>query len=223
MKTLILLTAFSLVISGNVWAGPCGDQLTADWENIDFRQKKERVQSLTGKQIDCLFSEFEKNKSTNVKALVTPDARRLRRVERYFGKNSLPVASEFEKHFFYAADSDGYEWIYGYNLSEIGKLTKSPGFFQVNPWGAIFDVIVLDYRPAFDEILTRESLNKIKGIYWKKGVSNRGNLIFGNLTDVIWQINEDLFVGRAYRLNENEKIDEEKFEATFLLLRMGGL
>lgn len=191
----------------------CVSQFVRLTQGRTYSQKKALIRLLGPRQMRCLFENSDARGLERPEAFVRPETLAAGRVERYSGRNSLPVLPDFEKHFF-LVERDGQSTVAGYNVSAIGRLTHSPGFFVHRVDGTTGETL-LAYDDEFADRLTDADLARVSGVAWDEVRGNGGNLIFGDLVDVMHRLDDDLLIGQAYQLSPRGR----KYRATFILLR----
>ncbi|MBI4208642.1 MAG: hypothetical protein HY538_02910 [Deltaproteobacteria bacterium] len=216
-KHLFVFFIFSLGAIQNAPSQPNDACLHSFREQIagkDYLQQFEVVKSLKKAEMACLFY------ATQNEPLLEPDflidSENPQKVQKFYGKNSLILFNQFEKHFF-SVDSAGSEKVYGYNLFLVGKIFRSYGFFYADA-GQRPEELVLEYDLDFPELIPQErwdtlgnragSVKKIKG--------NRGDLIFDRIKDILHPVAENVAVGRAVRVRNGK----EQHLTYFVILRV---
>ena len=177
-------------------------------------QQLEIVKNLEDKEMACLFYATQDEPPLDPGFLIDPN--HPERVQKFYGKNSLILFNQFEKHFFFV-DEAGSMSVYGYNVFWVGKILKSYGFFFVDPDQRPGE-LVLEYdldlsqkipQEAWDALSNRAgNIKKIKG--------NRGDLIFDHVKDILHPVAKDVAVGQAVRVRDGE----EQHLTYFILLRI---
>jgi hypothetical protein len=111
---------------------------------------------------------------------------------RHYGKNSLPVFTNFEKRFCRprAAGSDATAQLYGFNFQTLSSLT-GPGYFTAREVEGRAEVAV-DYSGVPPEC--PEGWPPIQSN--QRGISR---LIFGSLVDTLRGVSDHVTIGSAAR------------------------
>ncbi|MBS1961867.1 MAG: hypothetical protein JST04_06610 [Bdellovibrionales bacterium] len=196
LSLFALLSALLLAASaGTARAGDCVDAFRAALQGRSLAEKDTLVRNLSAKAIRCLY-EHASGEAIEPSFYLDEAHRAAGAVEAFVGKNSLPIASTFEKHFFSPVGSTV---VYGYNEAAINHLLCSPGFFQIEPNGADRSRILFDYAKDLETLLKGIDLRRLRGAKVEAVKNNDGNLIFGGLTDVMKKIDADVAVGVALR------------------------
>ena len=120
--------------------------------------------------------------------LVPPDMPPLREVI-FYGKNSLPAFTHFQKRFCRPPGVRGQEELWGYNRAPLAWMT-GPGYFVVHAdarEGAAIDYrqVPPEHPPAWPAIRPNS-----------QGLSR---FVFNNMVDYLRRVSRDVFIGSAYR------------------------
>lgn len=194
-KSFLSLLALTLAASATAHAGDCVDTFRAALQGRSLAEKDVLVRNLSAKTIRCLY-ERASGEAIEPSFYLDGAHRAAGAVQAFVGKNSLPIASTFEKHFFSPAGSNA---VYGYNEAAINHFLCSPGFFQIQPNDADRSRVVFDYAKDLETLLKGVDLRNLRGAKVEAVKNNDGNLIFGGLTDVMKKIDADVAVGVAVK------------------------
>lgn len=104
------------------------------------------------------------------------------------GKNSLPVASRFDKHFFRSSGDGMKDVLIGRNFQALSPLS-GPGFYVARP-GAESGEIDLDYATTPGETL--DSWGKVRN-----NASGISRFIYFGVVDVMRGISSNVTIGRV--------------------------
>ncbi len=192
-----------LLASTTALADDCLSKLSRGWDSLDFAAKRARIDHLGGRGIRCVFDATAATPPPGPGFFAQEDGR----VHPFYGRNGFVAFSRFVKAFFVLGNET-----YGYNDSFIGRLTGSAGFFLLKQEDA---GLIFDYRDDFDSLIPARELAGLRGARWKKPHDNGGNVLFGNLTDVMHGVNADVVVGESLRMLSSGP----RPEAYFILLR----
>jgi hypothetical protein len=216
MKIMSLISLV-LTMSIQVFAEPnCVETLQEAVREKSYGEQQIIIDGLKAKQMACLF-EHASSDLIPLDFWVDEAHMTHKRVQKFHGKNSLPVMSQFEKHFLAVTLFDGTHLV-GYNTSTVGRWIHSPGFFYVNTSGvtpALSSQTVFDYTIDFNTVIPPDQLLSWQGIEVTTVKNNRENILFGGLRDEIRMITENIVIGRAHKLSK----DKYKHQAYFVLLR----
>jgi hypothetical protein len=120
----------------------------------------------------------------------------------FYGKNSLPIASAFEKHFF-TCGSD----TFGFNSSWVGRKLGYPGYFKVTDLSS--GELLFDYTADFPRV-TLDDLRFPKPFF-----ARNNNVLFDRLQDVVRQVSPDILIGRAFKVKSDK---QHPLDIYFMLL-----
>lgn len=104
----------------------------------------------------------------------------------FYGKNSLPLFSSFEKRICLSPDKLS---LWGYNEQKL-KVITGPGYFIIDQNSDRPDELMFDY--------TRIPYDKVK--HWPKIRSNTtglNHLVYGGMKDYLRKIADSLYIGEA--------------------------
>jgi hypothetical protein len=109
---------------------------------------------------------------------------------KHYGKNSLPLFSEFEKHF--ARPLDGARESWGFNESgEFVKTVVGPGWFVTRKGDKDGEVDIDYYRIPGRQIEGAPPL--------KKNTSGLSFFVYGNMVDVMRKVSDHVTIGNAVK------------------------
>ncbi len=218
MKRRMMILLCTSLVSFSAEAG-CLEKLQGELRGRELPQQWEIVDRLDGKSIRCVFEEAKKAGKEFPDDFFLPRSRiQENRVQAFLGKNSFPAFHHFEKHFLLSdpVSVEGSEKrvLLGYNSSSLGHFLRQPGYFQVfqNEDGKTW----FDYRADVGRLLSSESLRKWKEARWTEVLGNERSLLFRNLLDEMYPVNDDVAVGRALSWNGQER---GKKKADFVIVR----
>lgn len=160
-------------------------------DDLSSQDRVSAIRSIGAKEQRKLYAAAEGFAPVTLTELVPPDVPDLGTV-RHYGKNSLPLFSEFEKRFSRAAGQDpsAPDELMGFNFQTMSAIT-GPGYYLATEDEKRGEVLV-DYRrlpdchPAdWPEIRSNE-----RGI---------GRLVYGFMVDTLRRVSEHVTIGSASR------------------------
>ncbi len=161
---------------------------------LDGLSHDERVgatRSLDRAQQRALYKMADGFAPLTLAEMVPPEVATLEPV-RHYGKNSLPLFSQFEKRFCRASEVDpnAPAWLLGYNFQTLSPLT-GPGYFVAREDTERGEVVI-DYRELPPE----------KPPHWPAIQPNDRGLsqfIYGNMVDTLRRVSQHVTIGSAAR------------------------
>ncbi len=161
---------------------------------LDALSEEDRIaaiRSIGAKEQRRLYDAVQGFAPVRLVELVPPDVSDLG-VVRHYGKNSLPVFSEFEKRFSRAPDLDpnAPEELMGFNFQTMSPIT-GPGYFVATEDAGRGEVLV-DYRRVPD--CHPEGWPAIRSN--EKGLAR---FVYGFMVDTLRRVSEHVTIGSASR------------------------
>lgn len=212
----LLMTPAFIILSGFLMFGQniafglnCVEQFLEITNGRTTAEKKKIIANLKSKTMKCLYenTSFEK---LDKKFFWDSELYSQKKAIRFYGKNSLPVFNEFEKHFFEFKKN-----VYGYNVSSMGLLLRDPGMFALEIESS--SKVTLNYKMDFSMIISLAEMLSWNDYPYKYVQNNKRSLLFKNLFDDMHFVDKGIAVGRAYKVKSNTTV---KVQAYFLLLRL---
>lgn len=113
-----------------------------------------------------------------------------KRFVKHYGRNSLPLFSDFEKHFTRPLDDAKEAW--GFNESgEFVKTVIGPGWFITRKGDKDGEIDIDYYRIPGRQIEGAPPL--------KKNTSGLSRFVYGNMVDVMRKVSEHVTIGNAIK------------------------
>lgn len=156
-------------------------------DGLSHGQRVDQVRQVGGRLQRSLYAAVDGFKAVELASFVPGDAPD-RQWVRHYGKNSLPVFTNFEKRF--VRPVAGSEELWGYNHTSTMRLT-GPGYFVVRDAAQEGEVDV-DYYKAPGQTLPG-------GPKVKPNSSFPANVVYGYMVDVMRGVSEHVTIGRAIK------------------------
>ncbi len=166
-------------------------KVTEHLESLNHPERVDQVVALKRKDQEKLWEIAEKSRPLSL-SYVVPDSAEPLQYFPFEGKNSLPLATRFQKVFY--KDNQGN--VCGYNNSPVGWLV-GPGYYmcRMNPKAPEYEIqvdytrIPTEHPPGWPEI-------KSNDIFPTK-------FVYGGTKDNLRWVSKDVVIGRAFKMGED--------------------
>lgn len=163
------------------------DAVEQHLNGLSHAQRVDEVRAIPGRLQAALFAAAPTT-GLDVDFFVPPQTPE-RTFVRHFGKNSLPVFSDFEKRF--ARPSADADVAWGFNFSPVMAVV-GPGHFVLRQGNERHPEMHVDYYSIPDE-----QLNDAPPL--RENTSGLQTLVYGNMIDVLRRVSTHVSVGRAIK------------------------
>ncbi|QQR79520.1 MAG: hypothetical protein IPJ69_09155 [Deltaproteobacteria bacterium] len=166
-------------------AGKSQKSIGAFLDGLSHEDRLKEINSVGGKFQSCLFQIATPD--LKFSDLMPSDAKPLQEVI-FYGKNSLPLFSTFQKRMALSGSGDGSK-VWGYNFQTFQKIT-GPGCFVIDEATDRPGEIMVDY--------TRLPKENVAG--WPEIKSNETGLtklVYGYMKDYLRRVSKNVFIGEA--------------------------
>lgn len=163
------------------------ESISAHLDGLGHDQRVAEVRAVGGRLQAKLFAAASQD-GLDIGYFV-PDDRPNRKFVRHYGKNSLPVFSNFEKRF--ARPHDGAAVAWGFNFSPVMKVV-GPGHFVLRAGNERHAEMHVDYYS-----IPEEQLDGAPAL--KENTAGIQTLVYGNMIDVLRRVSAHVSVGRAIK------------------------
>lgn len=176
------------------------EQLRAFLEGLGADERREAIEGVGGvKRQRKLFELAKAGPAISVDDLIAKDKPRMEPVI-FYGKNSLPTFTIFQKRFCRPPESDPRDVLYGYNHQAMSFAT-GPGYFVTKNFDHELGRVGVDYhevpaqKPDGWPTIKENSILRSRFVYYK-------------MIDYLRQLAPGVFIGRAVR---HGKVTENYF------------